>query len=151
MVNNETRLFQFFVLFFNSFLDASSHLFRRGCLSVRPSVRRSVGRSVMRIFQIPKMRNYVEKVERTHLLVDQTCFIAGRIDKAPFSSSLFPPHHSFLLVAPCFLLALSYSLLPQVETINSLISVVLTKALLITNGPTDQPTGKHSFRDADAS
>ena len=43
-------------------------------ISIRGSVRPSVGPSVTSYFQIPKMRYLVEKkVERTHLLVDQTC------------------------------------------------------------------------------
>jgi len=45
-------------------------------ISIRGSVRPSVRRLVTSYFQIPKMRYLVKKkVERTHLLVDRTCYI----------------------------------------------------------------------------
>ena len=74
------------------------------------------------------------------------------------SSSLLPPRLSFLLVSPS-----SSSLLPPGPSFfliqhcpNHLASVkvhfssILTKALP-TNGPTNRPTDKTSYRDADAS
>ena len=60
-----------------SFLDASSHLYKRVCQSVRPSVGWLVGRSVTRFFLIAKMKVFLHVCHQGGPGTSQKCRITS--------------------------------------------------------------------------
>ena len=77
-------------LSFNSFLDATTHLYKRSC----PSVRRSVGRSVPSYFRTPNMAVFEGKKSSNDIINN------GIMSDDEVVASDVPPRYLFLSVSP---------------------------------------------------